>query len=249
MFTGVLNELGLAQSEAKIYETMLKEGEATVGQISIKSGIHRRNVYDSMARLAERGLVFEVIGKGETLYKPVDPMKLVELVEEKRRQLDKVMPEMMNLYNKKPRLEAAYIYKGLEGFKNYLRDALGVGEDIYSLGAKGAWFDPRLKNFLEDFLVQAKKKGIKYKHLFDYEVKDRLPEVPKSVGKPYKYLPKEYSTPSMIDFYGDRVVMFTGAGLGKISDDMTIFVIISRPLATSIRTWFNCLYGLCPEVK
>lgn len=248
MYSEILNELGLSINEAKIYETLLKEGECTVSIISNRSKIHRRNIYDSMDRLIEKGLVFQVICKGENLYKPVEPNKLMELVDEKRTRLEKIMPDLMAEYASTPQLEASYIYKGIEGFKNYLRDILTTQEDAYFIGAKGAWFDPRLKTFLDRFLIDAKKRGIKYQHLFDYEVKDNIPFVPEAVGKPYKFLPKKYSTPSMIDIFGDHVVSFTGAGLAKISDDITIFVIISRPMATSYKTWFKFMWDMCPEV-
>jgi sugar-specific transcriptional regulator TrmB len=247
MHSTILQEIGLSKNEVKIYETLIKHGQLSVSDISTKSRIHRRNVYDSMDRLIEKGLVFQVIGLGDNLYKPVDPSKLMELVDEKRRRLEKVMPSLIKEYKKEPSLEAVYIYKGIEGFKNYLRDLLLTKEDAYFIGAKGAWFDPRLKTFLDKFLVDAKKRGIKYKHLFDYEVKEKVPHAPKAVGKPYKFLPKEYSTPSMIDIFGDHVVSFTGAGLGKISDDITIFVTISRPMATSYKTWFKFMWDMCPN--
>lgn len=249
MYLAILEELGLSQNEAKIYETLLIEGESTVSAISNKSKIHRRNIYDSMSRLIEKGLVFQVIGKGDNLYRPVEPNKLMELVDEKRRKLDKIMPNLIEEYKAKPHLEAAYIYKGVEGFKNYLRDMLSTQDDAYFIGAKGCWFDPRLKTFLDKFLIDAEKRGIKYHHLFDYEVKDNAAYVPESVGGDFKFLPKEYSTPSMVDIFGDHVVSFTGAGLCKISDDITIFVNISRPLATSYKTWFNFMFENCPEVK
>ncbi len=248
MYSQILAELGLSINEAKIYEALIREKTTTVSALALKSKIHRRNIYDALNRLIEKGLVFQVIGQGDNLFKPVEPSKLMELVDEKRARLEKAMPGLLAEYKKTPQLEAAYIYKGIEGFKNYLRDILSANEDAYFIGAKGAWFDPRLKTFLDRFLVDAKKRGIKYQHLFDYEVKEHVPYVPKAVGKPYKFLPKAYSTPSMIDIFGDHVVSFTGAGLAKISDDITIFVIISRPLATSYKQWFKFMWDMCPEI-
>jgi predicted transcriptional regulator len=249
MHSLILEELGLSQNEAKIYESLIEIGESTVSELSNRSKIHRRNIYDSINRLIEKGLVFQVIGRGDKLYKPVAPNKLMELVDEKRTRLEKIMPELVERYEKQPQLEAAYIYKGIEGFKNFLRDMLNTEEDGYFIGAKGAWFDPKLETFLKGFLMDAEKRGIKYHHLFDYEVKEGAPHVPDKVGMPYKFLPKEYSTPSMVDIFGDHVVSFTGAGLMKISDDITIFVNISRPLATSYKTWFKFMFDMCPDIE
>jgi predicted transcriptional regulator len=249
MYAEIFSTLGLSPNEAKIYETMLEEGECTVAEIALRGNIHRRNVYDAIQRLIQKGLVFQIFGRGENLYKPVDPHKLIELVDEKRARLDGIMPRLDMLYKKTPNKEAAYIYKGIEGFKNYLRDVLSTQEDAYFIGAKGCWFDPKLKDFLQQFLVDAKKRGITYRHLFDYEVKNQIPYVPAAVGKPYKFLPKKYSTPSMVDIFGDHVVSFTGAGLASISEDISIFVIISKPMAESYKTWFQFMWDFCPAVK
>ncbi len=173
----------------------------------------------------------------------------MELINEKQHNLENIMPDLVNMHENKPVLEASYMYKGVEGFKNYLRNLLNTKEDVFFIGAKGCWFDPRIQTFLKDFLTTAEERGIKYHHLFDHEVKEQLPEAWKKVGKPYKFLPEKYSTPSMIDIFGDHVVSFTGAGLGKISDDMTIFVNISRPMATSYKTWFQFMWDMCPGEK
>lgn len=248
MFTLVLEELGLAKNEALLYEALLKLRQASVSQLSYETKIHRRNVYDTIDRLIKKGLAFHVMSKGDNFYEAVDPAKLVEIIEEKRNKLDGVMDQMVAFYNETPHIEAAFIYKGVEGFKNYLRDSLAVHEDMFLLGAKGCWLDPRLQSFIGSFLQQAKEKDIVYHHLFDYEVKRMLPDLPAQVGGPYKFLPQLFSTPSMVDVFGDHVVSFTGAGIGKISDDITIFVNISRPLATSYKTWFQFMFEQCPEV-
>jgi len=50
----------MSKNEAKIYETILEIGECSVSEIAKKSGIHRRNIYDTLARLSEKGIVFQI---------------------------------------------------------------------------------------------------------------------------------------------------------------------------------------------
>ena len=45
---GVLKEFNLTDNEVKIYLTLLDLGSALAGEITTKTGIHRRNVYDSI---------------------------------------------------------------------------------------------------------------------------------------------------------------------------------------------------------
>ena len=50
-------QLGLTKSESKIYLTLLDYGSMLAGKVAEKAGIHRRNVYDALHRLIEKGLV------------------------------------------------------------------------------------------------------------------------------------------------------------------------------------------------
>ena len=245
----LFEELGLSPNEAQIYDALLTYGGSGVTTISLRSGVHRSNSYDTLHRLIEKGLVYEVFGQRETVYEPVDPEKFMEFLDEKREMLESEMPALLTQFQEKKVEERAYVYKGVQGVKNYLRDALKMGEDIYSLGAKGAWFDPRMSSFLDWFVKEAKKKKINYHHIFDHEVREKLPQVPKTVGMPYRYLPKNFSTNSTIDIFADRIVTFTGLGLGKLDDDVTIFVVVSPRLAESYRSWWQYIWSTLPEEK
>jgi len=249
MNTQLFEQLGLSPNEARIYDALLTYGGSGVTTIALRSGVHRSNTYDTLNRLLEKGLVYEVFGQRETVYEPVDPEKFLEFIEEKKSMLEAAMPGLQTSFHETKVEERAFVYKGVQGVKNYLRDALKTGEDIYSFVAKGAWFDPRMKSFLDWFTKEAKKQKIKYHHIFDHEVKTELPELPKAVGMPYKFLPKEFSSNSTIDIFADRIVTFTGLGLGKLEDDVTIFVIQSPRLADSYRTWWQFMWKSLPEVK
>ncbi len=52
---------GLSLNEARIYEIMLSLGEVNVNEIFVKSGVHRRNVFDSLNKLIENGLATQFI--------------------------------------------------------------------------------------------------------------------------------------------------------------------------------------------
>ena len=57
MYTELFQQLGLVKNEARIYEALLKEGESSVGEIAVKSKVHRRNVYDTLNRLRRTVIV------------------------------------------------------------------------------------------------------------------------------------------------------------------------------------------------
>ena len=246
MHTTLLQELGLPLNEAKIYEALLTYGGSSVSTVSLRSGVHRRNTYDGLHRLIEKGLVYEVFSQGETVYEAVEPGKLMEFVKEQERSLELAMPDLVALHDAERIPQKASIYKGPNGVKDYLRLILKEQKDVYSFGAKGAWFDPRIIGFTRRFLEDAKQKNIRFHHIFDADIHALKADVPHAVGKPYKVLPKEFTTTSCIDIFGDYIVTYTGLYLGKLSDDLTLFVMRSPRLAKSYRKWFQMIWDLLP---
>ena len=246
MYIELFEEIGLSPNEAKIYEALLHNGVSGVGEISTKGNIHRRNVYDALQRLVQKGLVFVIFQKGENRYSAVNPDKLMELVKEKERHLSNVLPQLQDLYQSDPPQEAAFIYKGIEGYKNYMRDLVRVGQDTLFLGAKGLWFTPGIdKHFLDEFVKMANKKKITYRTIYDPRVPERLPNALKDVGGGYKVLPKGYETTGVCDIFGDYVVTFTSVDVGNFGEDGTVYVMINKQLADSYRTWFQFVWDHC----
>ena len=240
MTLDIYESLGLSPNEAKIYESLVEHGESGISDIAIYAKIHRRNAYDAISRLIDKGLCFQIFSSKENKYNAVDPDKLTELLAERGNELRKVLPGLKKKFVQRAAPEEAYIYRGLEGQKNIWRDVLRVGEDSYFIGAKGGWFDPRLEAARTSFFNEARRKKIKFVQLFDHEVKDQIPKFPKHFPGElkYRFLPKEYSTSSGIHVFGDYVITYTGLRILKIEDDLTFFVIHSKDLAESYRTWF-----------
>jgi sugar-specific transcriptional regulator TrmB len=245
MYEELLREIGLSPNEARVYEALLKIGQTSVQTISNKSGVHRRNVYDALQKLTEKGLVSQIFIKSEKNFKAINPNRLLSLLKEKEDKITKVLPELQSKYLAVEEKEEAYLYRGIEGVKNYLNDILKTKETVYFIGAKAFWFDERLKHFLPRFQRERKQLGIKFMHLFDNEVKTLKPEILEDVGKPYKFLPKEYSSQTAVDIFGPYVVTFVGVKPGELEEEPLIFVMKSQKLADGYRKFFQFMWDNC----
>lgn len=247
MYTQLLQRLGLSPNEAKIYQALLSFGGNTVSTISLRAKVHRRNVYDSLNRLIEKGLVYRVFSEGgDQIYEAVAPVKLREIIEEEERLLDQHLPSMLQLFREHRVPQRAYIYKGYEGVKNYLHQILTVGEDIYSIGGKGILAEPALKSFVKWYNVERKKQKQKHFHIWDADMQED-PPVPLGTRGRYKFMDAKYSTPSTMDIFGDYIVTFSGVSKGHIEEDVTIFMIVSPRLAETYRTWWQMMWDLLPD--
>lgn len=252
MYAELFQQLGLSNNEARIYETLLREGELPVGAISASSGIHRRNVYDTLNRLLEKGLVFEILESKENRYQAVRPNKLMELIQEKEHVLTSAMPELEKLFATTPPKESVYIYKGVEGWKNNIRDLVRIGQDFYVFGAKGAWNDPRLRPTVEQAIKELAKKNITSHILYERQAEKEIAqnvELFKQGGSKvqYRVIPEKYSTKVSLEVFGDHTVLLTNIGLSQIDAKSSFTVIINQQIADAFRTWFQFMWDASKE--
>ncbi len=245
MYQKELELIGLSPNEAKVYESLLPLGEAGVTDITNKSGIHRRNVYDTLTRLAEKGLVYQVFHKRETLYQAVEPKKCLELLHEREKAFKKVLPGLEYFQAHTQQDEAVFIYRGLEGYKNYVRDLMRVCDDTYFLGAKFNWGTPGTEALLSQYNAAMKKAKKTQKTLFDPRVKGLIAQKDYAQVGDYKFLPDAYATPGVMDVFGDYVVTFRSMDIGNFGEDGSIFVMKNQDLADSYRVWFQFIWDHC----
>ena len=224
------------------------EGESNVANIAIKSKIHRRNVYDSLNRLIEKGLVFEIIQQQEKTYKAVDPDKLSEIIAEKQQALLNIMPQLKQMYSGKPHKQEVYIYRGIEGYKNYMRDIIRLGEDDYILGGKGLWNDPKILEFAKYITAEAEKKGIKFHCIYDEIVKKENHPVLKNLPIEPRFLPEKYFSNCSLEVFADRVVVLSDIGRhGELNEKAAFTVIVNQQVADAMRTWWKALWSIAKK--
>jgi sugar-specific transcriptional regulator TrmB len=72
-----LMEVGFSENEAKIYIALLTENPLTAYETAKRAGVPTSKVYEVIARLSERGAVFEVDHNEKRRYIPLPPDELI----------------------------------------------------------------------------------------------------------------------------------------------------------------------------
>jgi sugar-specific transcriptional regulator TrmB len=235
-----LEKNGLNPNEAKIYDTLLGSGSTNVKNISFKTGIHRRNVYDVLIRLIEKGLVIQKFSPQEKIFEAITPMKLKNMLDEKQRDLSRIMPELMKRFQTKEEREETYIFRGKEGFKNHLQNILDVGENVYIIGAKGFWFSKDMDVFRTYFQKEAKRKEIEFFHIFDHEMKNS--QNIRHIPLPHKFFSKKFSSHLTMNIYGDFTVLFRSIEKECIHENMECIMLRNQKIADGFRMWFRYIW-------
>ena len=245
MYEETLEMLGLSPNEAKIYKALLELKNANIWNISTHAQIHRRNTYDAIQRLMNKGLAYQILPKKTLTYAPVHPEKLREIVEEKQKELESVMPGLVRRFSEINIEQTIYVYKGIGGLKNFIDLIIREKRDIYGIGSKGTWFDPRIRNFATRAQKKYIKAGITSHLIYDQNLEGH-PEVIKIVGGNKKFLPQKYCGGSSVDIFGDYVAIYSGVGVKSLEQDITIFILKDKTLAKDYMRWWHFIWDMLP---
>ncbi len=124
MYKKELKKLNFDEKEADVYLALLELGEANIEQIAKKSGVKRTTVYYVIDTLKEKGYIEMSKSGKKILYYALNPKKIGESLEEKKRIFEKIMPGLLSITNdieKKPKIR---YYEGREGIREIYKDTL-----------------------------------------------------------------------------------------------------------------------------
>jgi HTH-type transcriptional regulator, sugar sensing transcriptional regulator len=137
-----LKEAGLTENESKVYLALLDLGPSLAGQISRKSGLHRRTVYDTTEMLIKKGLIGYILKNNRRLFSASDPMRLLEIIKEKENLVSPIVASLQEKFTKTHEKEETNFYKGKEGLKTVFEDQLNSRDkEILILGASPLAYD------------------------------------------------------------------------------------------------------------
>jgi len=239
MVQDILRELGLSETETKVYLALLSLGSAHAGEITQKAEINRTNVYDALDRLISKGLVTYIYSSNRKIFEATNPIRLKELLKEKEEKLDEIIDKLIKRYDSSKIKEDATIFKGKKGVKYILELLLKDSSEILSYGAQGKFSEtyPVFRNIWESNRIRAKiKKRIIYNELIR---KDRLKEKQKFAE--LRFLPKQYDFPSTILISGSRTVTIVWG------EQPIAFLINSNAVTKSNKNFFELLWNIAKK--
>lgn len=224
-----LIEAGLTRTEAKLYFCLIEHGRSQAGELSRKTGIHRRNVYDALERLIKKGLVSFIKENEKRFYFPESPERIKKIVEDKKDAIQKVFPELQKKFNEQKIKQQTLFYRGLDGIKSILEHQLRVGKPIYIIGG-----EKDMKTPLKSYAKKYKKERIA-KHIPLYILYGgKKPKFKIQLAK-IRELPKKLS-PVSTNIYGDNVAIITW------TREPIAILIKSKEIAQTYRTYFELLW-------
>ena len=244
----ILKEIGMSDSETKVYHALLEAGDSTRGQIVQKSGIAGSKVYEVLARLQDKGLVSMYVKNKIKHFKATSPLQILNYLQEKKEQLletekevSAILPNLLALYSSSKEEQEVELLSGIKGLQVLFKEQIEImnkGEICYVIGGTRGTNEEALQSFFQKIHLLREEKGIKTKMLFNNKQKSTTENLYSS--KKYKdtetrYI--EHTAPVAINIYKNKtIILIFGKSISAIS-------ITSKEVAKSFIEYFELLWN------
>jgi len=232
IFTGI----GLSKNEIKIYLALLELGPSLMGQLCGKTKIHRRNVYDSIEMLKDKGFVSSTIINNRNVFEAADPKRILDILDERKTGIEAILPKLLNRQNKKSSI--VKVYTGPSGRKIIFEDKLNHIEEQYVLGAHNP--SDKTSTYIENYHIRRAKKKIHLKMLFISEDRESAKKFSRYKFVKVKLLPKNFVSPIAINIYANKTAILLGSG----TIESTSILIEDKDLSNDFRNYFDMLWKI-----
>ena len=191
MNTEILTQLGLAESEIKVYFALLQLETSTVGPIIEKAKVPDSKIYAILEKLKEKGLVSFVIKNNVKHFQASDPKNLIHLLNEKERQIqeqkkeleESIIPQIEQRRKLAEEKQEAVVYESLEGVKsafNLILETLNKGDEYQVFVLGESLREKQVMSFLQNYHKKRIEKGIRARLISSKEFRD-------VINKSYRY--------------------------------------------------------------
>jgi len=205
-----INEIGLSDSEARIYLSMLSLGETSIISISRASGIKRSTIYPLIENLKNVGLVSVLEKKMKKVYVAEDPKRLSTIVDRKRDDLLSILPSLEAMYTSQGNDVFIKTYEGVEAMKSVYDELLmelSHHDEYLVIGDPERW-DTHAKEYFKGFIKKRLKVELKARLLLtNSDTAKEYKRFEKNFNEEIKILPNEYKMDSNVVITKNKIII------------------------------------------
>lgn len=228
-----LQEIGLNENEAKVYLQVLKDQGETASTIAKRAKINRTTVYLELDNLTQKGLVSYVIKNKKRSYQAVEPEKLIEILEEKKLKINKIMPRLKGMHKSINPFKIE-VLEGKEGVKTLYNKIIDEAKEVCAFGVTGKANDI-LRFEVPHIDKKIKQKNMKIRYLANEDAKkQKLASVAQT-----KYMPKEIRSEITTIIFNDKVAIQS-----LVKENIFVTIITDEQLSKGYKNYFEFMWNL-----
>lgn len=205
----ILQRLGLSKNEIEVYLFLINSGPNRITDISRHTKIHRPLVYQAITPLLEKQLInYQTKGK-QKFYSAESPTNLKRIFAEFQKNLDDLVPELEDTYQKRTSKPTVRFLEGPTGISAAHMDLVNTlkNNDTYYRYSFAKHYDVIAKYIPDEYRQIRKKKNLQ-RFVFDNEPVKQSVEKRSDINRLIKTLsPEDDEFSHNINFviYDDKV--------------------------------------------
>jgi len=232
-----LKDFGLSDNEITTYLTVLKTGEATANRVAKLSGLKRSTTYDNLNLLITKGIVSKAEHGRVTYYQAAEPQKIVDLLEEKKRRMRKIIPKLESLQSTAKEKTGVTFYEGKQGVLTVLNDILEQKQELWFFGSRKMALIA-LRHYPENFILRRAQAKIKLRAVLASQDRGDPAYTDKKVFRlsTLRFNKSVDNINANTFIYGDRVAFMSS------TDNPVGIIIKNKEVVQQQRAIFNTLW-------
>ncbi|MBW3020302.1 hypothetical protein KY334_03320 [Candidatus Woesearchaeota archaeon] len=178
MDTQILEDVGLSNTEVKVFMALLELGESKAGSIITNTKLQSSSVYNAINGLIKKGLLSYIKKSNIKYYKAANPETILDYIDTKKKEFEKILPEL-KIKQMNQEEEGVEFYKSYKGIRTMLRDLLidAKPNDVYRYYSIE---DPKKYDFVREKVYSVQKlqrvtKQLKSKAIFPESFRKIVP--------------------------------------------------------------------------
>lgn len=236
-----LKLLGLTENEIKIYNTLLKLGENTVGPIIAKTKMHRQVAYDALKGLEARNMVIKTTKNSRNNFRVADPGNIVDNIKYQEKIAKKVALEVKSKLKGQKRGQEIRVYEGEKSYRELLikvdENMIDNSEILVLAGSVvSEWMDVmKVSKAMEKTDKIRKRKNIKIRILYD----ESLREIVKNISRPvfeYRFINQNQASPVTFEVYTSSVI------ISSFGSEMFAIEVKNKDFQAAYKNYFEMLW-------
>lgn len=241
----ILEDLGLSQSEIKVYTKLLEIGTSSAKDIIYKSKLQNSVVHRALNSLIEKGVINYILKGKHKVYSATNPEFFFTYIEDKKKQFENIFPKLKEKQLLQKKETQTSMFKGKRGISEVYQKLISQskGEFLTFGGSK------ETTNFMslvwwKNMYAKRVHNKLPQRHIASTEVLPYIDTFLKMKLTKMRFLPKE-----QFSQYQETAIIDDLVAITIFADEGYTILIENKEVADGYKKNFEMMWNLAKEKK
>jgi predicted transcriptional regulator len=235
-----LQQLGLTETESRVYISLLALGKCSIVALAKHAGIKRTTLYGTIEQLITRGVAYKIEVGMKSQYSPHPPQSLLSIADAQKSIAESLVPVLEPLMNE--RETTLSIVTGAPHMQKIYMESLDlpIGSEYLIISHLEPWYsiDP---SFSDNYRLAQSKSGLKVRALVqNTTLAKKFSAIQKNYNQSIRLLPEAVSLDVDILLLPDKVI------ITDLKLPYTVITITNSSVVALHRQQFDLLWNMIP---